>query len=153
MPPDAFFESATRGLFSVGAYWAGSCAMGPDILDQIGGWHSRYIVPLGSESSFNRDRYDDPVTDGLLDRLAAVSPESRDAAALGIEVLKQFVARMPSIQMFGTTQILPYSTRYWTNMPTDENPYGVPWSWWTNFKFLLPQLRQTGLAPEGSSVR
>ena len=149
MPPEAFFESATRGLFSVGAYWAGSCAMGPDILDQMAGWHSRYLAALGSESSYNRERFVDSTLDGLLEQLAAVPPDGDEAVTLGIEILKEFVAKMPSIQMFGTTQIIPHSNRYWTNLPDVANPYGVPWSWWTNFKFLLPQLRQ--VEPDNTS--
>ena len=153
MPPEAFFESATRGLFSAGAYWAGSCAMGPDLLEELGDWHSRYVVPLGGKSSYNRDRFVDAALDDFLDRLTEVPPDSNEAAALGIKVLQEFVTQLPSIQMFGTTQILPYSTHYWTNMPTDSNPYGIPWSWWANFKFLLPQLKQVGAPVKNSSAR
>ena len=153
MPPEAFFELATRGLFSAGAYWAGSCAMGPDLLEELGDWHSRYVVPLGGESSYNRDRFVDAALDDFLDRLTEVPPDSNEAAALGIKVLQEFVTQLPSIQMFGTTQILPYSTHYWTNMPTDSNPYGIPWSWWANFKFLLPQLKQVGAPVKDLSAR
>jgi peptide/nickel transport system substrate-binding protein len=143
MPPDTFFESATRGLYSAGAYWAGSCAMGPDIFDQIGTWHSRFFVPPGAETSYNRIRYTDDVTDKLLDQLAASAPNSDGAVSLGIAVLERLVTQLPSIQMFGTTQIVPYSSAVWDNMPSEANRYAAPWWWWTNFKFILPHLRPT----------
>jgi peptide/nickel transport system substrate-binding protein len=153
MPSDTFFESATRGLYSAGAYWAGSCAMGPDIFDQIGTWHSRFFVPPGAETSYNRARYRDKHTDELLDELAATAPGSEAAVGLGIEVLKAMVAKLPSIQMFGTTQIVPYSSAVWTNLPSKDNPYAAPWWWWTNFKFILPHLKQATVAGEAPSIR
>ncbi len=51
---------------------------------------------------------------------------------------------MPAIQMFGTTQFVPVNTYYWTNEPSADNPYEGPWWWWSTFKFMLPNFKQTG---------
>ena len=46
--------------------------------------------------------------------------------------------------MFGTSNFVPVDTYYWSNYPSAETPYEGPWWWWSNFKFMVTEIKATG---------
>jgi len=63
---------------------------------------------------------------------------------LGMEVIKRLIDGQPGVSLASFPGFMGLDTYYWTNYPSGENPYGVPWYHWPNFKFMLPFLEPTG---------
>ena len=41
----------------------------------------------------------------------------------------------------GTSKFVPVNETYFTNYPTADNYYEGPWWWWSNFKFIVSQIK------------
>ncbi len=139
-----FFEAFDKGKFEAGPYWTGSCSIARDLFDELAYWTKSNIRPDGEVSNYDRDRFSSQTTDADISNIVNHLPEDPQQVEYGKQLLKDFVAQMPAIQMFGTTQFVPVNTYYWTNEPSADNPYEGPWWWWSTFKFMLPNFKQTG---------
>ncbi|MGY4688166.1 hypothetical protein ACW9JY_10655, partial [Petrotoga sp. DB-2] len=64
--------------------------------------------------------------------------DSEKNMELGMEGLKILVEEMPTIPTFGNPDFLALDEYYWTNYPTAENPYMLPYHHFPNFKYVLP---------------
>lgn len=87
---------------------------------------SHGIKPVGEMVYHNFGRYSNPQADSLL----ALIPKLQDPAALTSayrELNKIFMLDIPVLPlMYRPTQFYQFSTRHWTNFPTEENPYAAP---------------------------
>ncbi len=144
MQGGAFVSSNSTGTFSVGSYWP-SCAIGPNIFPRMEYWHARNIRPSGTPSAVNRERYDNPALSAVLDKLSLITSDDPKNVEYGRELMQEFVKGMPFIHMVGTSKFVPVNNTYWTNYPSDKNYYEGPWWWWSNFKYIIPHFKPTGV--------
>ena len=92
--------------------------------DQV--MNSKSTKPVGEEAFANLGRFSDPKADSLLELI----PSLTDSTALknAYRALNRiFMEKIPVLPlMYRPTQYYQFSTKHWTNFPTEENPYAPP---------------------------
>lgn len=132
------------GQFDVAALW--SCDVRVDPLEMFTNLRSTYVKPIGQNSGGkNPVRLNDPQVDSLIDKLAAVPPDSAEAPALRNQLMERFYEDAPFVPV--VQQIAPqyFNTAYWKGWAAGEHIYQIPFNWWGHFVFVLGKLEPTGL--------
>ena len=57
------------------------------------------------------------------------------------------IQNMYYINMMNIPTTIPTNETYWTNFPKQENPYAVPYTWWSSFKNILANIKPAGSRP------
>ena len=84
--------------------------------------------PVGEETFANQGRYKNAEANKLLEKIHNISDEDERTAAYR-ELNKIFMETIPVLPvMYRPTQYYQFSTKHWTNFPTEENPYAPPQS-------------------------
>jgi peptide/nickel transport system substrate-binding protein len=82
--------------------------------------------PLSVASWSNQGRYRNPEVERLLVKIPTLKDETEIREAYH-ELNRIFMKNLPVIPiMYRPSQYYQFSTKYWTNFPTDENPYAPP---------------------------
>ena len=68
--------------------------------------------------------------DAAVAKLEVLSPDSEEAKAAYSEALDAWMEAMPAIPVVQTLYVMPWNTTHWTNWPTEDNMYTVPFTWW-----------------------
>lgn len=87
---------------------------------------SKDFKPVGEEAFSNPGRFTDPTADSLLELI----PSLTDSTALKEayrHLNRIFMEKIPVLPlMYRPSQFYQFSTKHWTNFPTEENPYAPP---------------------------
>ena len=84
------------------------------------------LKPLGEDAFSNQGRFSNDAANKLLDKIPTIRDEAELALAYR-ELNKIFMATIPVLPvMYRPTQYYQFSTKHWTNFPTEENPYAPP---------------------------
>ncbi|MBX3014024.1 MAG: ABC transporter substrate-binding protein [Caldilineaceae bacterium] len=125
-----FDESTQTGNFDITAHWL--CGSG--FMDPIGiyqNYQSKNTAPVGERATAgNWIRLEDAELDAAVEKLQSISPDSEEAAAAYSDALRAWMRLMPAIPVVQTIYIMPWNETYWTNWPTEDNMYTVPFTWW-----------------------
>lgn len=82
--------------------------------------------PVGEETFSNQGRYQNVAADKLILEIPSITDEKKLAEAYR-ELNKIFMETIPVLPvMYRPTQYYQFSTKHWTNFPTEENPYAPP---------------------------
>ena len=82
--------------------------------------------PVGEDAFSNQGRFSNEAANKLLDKIPTIRNEAELAAAYR-ELNKIFMETIPVLPvMYRPTQYYQFSTKHWTNFPTEENPYAPP---------------------------
>lgn len=82
--------------------------------------------PIGEEAFANQGRYKNEEADKLINRIPAVTNELELRNSYK-ELNKIFMETIPVLPvMYRPTQYYQFSTKHWTNFPSEENPYAPP---------------------------
>ena len=92
--------------------------------DQI--MSSNDIKPVGESMNQNFGRYQNADVDALLKKIPTLTnPDEIKAAYRELNI--KFMEEVPVLTlMYRPTSFYQFSTRHWTNFPTEENPYASP---------------------------
>lgn len=91
------------------------------IMGSIGG-----VKPFGEDAFSNQGRFKDENANKLLDKIPTITDEKELVQAYR-ELNKIFMETVPVLPvMYRPTQYYQFSTKHWTNFPTEENPYAPP---------------------------
>ncbi len=142
MTGGTFWTAQGTGEFDAGSYWPG-CAIGPDIYPNLSGWHQKYIVPTGEVAPGNVNRHASDELAAIFDQLEKVTSDDPQNVELSKQLLMQMAREMHWIPMFGTSKFVPVNQTYWDNYPSADNYYEGPWWWWSNFKYIVAQIKPT----------
>lgn len=140
MTGGTFWTAQSTGDFEAGSYWPG-CAIGPDIYPNLSGWHQKYIVPTGEPAPGNANRHASDKLAAIFDELEKITSDDPKNVELSKDLLMQMALEMHWIPMFGTSKFVPVNQTYWTNYPSADNYYEGPWWWWSNFKYIVAQIK------------
>ncbi|MCF0223865.1 MAG: ABC transporter substrate-binding protein [Fibrobacter sp.] len=84
--------------------------------------------PVGEEAFANQGRYFNEDADKILDQIPNLTNEKQLTNAYR-ELNKIFMETIPALPvMYRPTQYYQFSTKHWTNFPSEENPYAPPQS-------------------------
>lgn len=82
--------------------------------------------PEGEDAFANQGRYKNAEADKIIDKIPSLTDEKELASAYR-ELNKIFMQTVPVLPvMYRPTQYYQFSTKHWTNFPTEENPYAPP---------------------------
>jgi peptide/nickel transport system substrate-binding protein len=125
-----FDDSTLTGNFDITAHWL----CGDGFMDPIGiyeNYQSKNAAPIGErDTAGNWIRLSDPAFDAAVEALEVISPDSEEAAAAYSTALREWMRLMPAIPVVQTIYVMPWNETYWTNWPTEDNMYTVPFTWW-----------------------
>jgi len=92
--------------------------------DQVMSSHN--LLPVGEVMFLNEGRYQNAKADLLLKKIPALTDAGQAANAYR-ELNQLFMNEMPIIPlMYRPWFFYQFSTKYWTNFPTEKNPYAPP---------------------------
>ncbi len=82
--------------------------------------------PAGEETFSNQGRYKNDEADKLITKIPGLTSEKELAEAYR-ELNRIFMETIPVLPvMYRPTQYYQFSTKHWTNFPSEENPYAPP---------------------------
>ena len=92
--------------------------------DQVMG--SVALKPVGEDAFSNQGRFTNDAANKLLAKIPTITSEEELTNAYR-ELNKIFMETIPVLPvMYRPTQYYQFSTKHWTNFPTEENPYAPP---------------------------
>lgn len=87
---------------------------------------SHNLLPVGEVMFRNEGRYQNKKADKLLKEIPELTDPEKIKAAYR-EINQLFMDEMPIIPlMYRPWFFYQFSTKYWTNFPTEKNPYAPP---------------------------
>lgn len=108
-----------------------SGVLGMDPYFMLAVYSGDYYRPTGDPApvAWATSRWKNEEYDALIKQIAPLKADDPAMMDLFTQAMDIWVSEMPDIY-FGQLIIrYPMSTEYWTNWPTQENPYGFPHSW------------------------
>ncbi|MCQ2097045.1 MAG: ABC transporter substrate-binding protein [Fibrobacter sp.] len=89
---------------------------------------SAAFKPVGEETFANQGRYKNADANKLIEKITTLTDENEKIATYRA-LNKIFMETIPVLPvMYRPTQYYQFSTKHWTNFPTEENPYAPPQS-------------------------
>jgi peptide/nickel transport system substrate-binding protein len=108
-----------------------SGVLGMDPYFMLAVYSGNYFRPTGEPApvAWATSRWKNDEYDALIEQIAPLKADDPAMMELFTQAMDIWVSEMPDIY-FGQLIIrYPMSTEYWTNWPTQENPYGFAHSW------------------------
>ncbi len=106
-------------------------------------YHSRSSQPtqagIGGSNRFSR--YNNPEFDRVVDEMSVIPPGDSRLNALFEKAMDIYWGEMIDIPLIQWLHRIPYNTTYWTNWPTQENPYLNGAFWHYTFPLLVLNLK------------
>ena len=108
-----------------------SGVLGMDPYFMLSIYTSQYFRPTGEPAPiwWATSRWQNADFDALVEQVAPLEVDDPEVMDLFLQAMDIWVAEMPDVYLGQLIIRYPMSTEYWTNWPTQENPYGFPHSW------------------------
>lgn len=139
-----FTDAIQNGNFDLTSHWfCGNWAEPPLTFAD---WKQSLLTPVGERatSGLNFARLDSPELSAIVEEMEVTSPDDPAIEELYREAFRLYLQELPGIPVVQTTFVMPFNTHYWTGWPETGNIDAVPFTWWTEFKFVLFSLESTG---------
>ena len=109
-------------------------------------YHSDSVNPVLGEATYGHPaRWGDPRLDAVIAKNKATDWNDTDTiVANGIKGLKVLIEEMPTVPLITVSKSIVWDEYYWTNWPGAENAYVNPMHHFSNYKYLLTQIKPTG---------
>ena len=107
-------------------------------------YHSNFYLPTGESTVQNNIRLKSEKIDKIIEELGVLTADDPRSRELEYEFFKEWVSNQYSITTISFKKFITEDEYYWTNFPTNENPYGMPCYWFLGSRFVLPYLEKTG---------
>lgn len=121
-----------------------ACGSVVEPFDELNLFHSRWVKPMGERHSLNHWGWANAEYDQIVDEMQVVAPGSERQHELFRRALEIRLQELPIISLTQQRRVVPYTTTYWTNWPTEANDYHHPPNWWQNFLMLVMEIEQAG---------
>ena len=122
-----------------------SGVLGMDPYFMLAVYSGEFYRPTGDPApvAWATSRWKNDEYDALIEQIAPLKADDPATMDLFTQAMDIWVSEMPDIY-FGQLIIrYPMSTEYWTNWPTQENPYGFPHSWQEELEKTFINLQPT----------
>ncbi len=103
-------------------------------------YHSRFVQPTGTSAEYFW-RWKNERFDGIVDRMAEVAPGDPKLVPLYREAMQIWLGELPSIPLVQWYHRIPHNETYWTNWPSEENPYINSAYWHRGWLLVLLNLQ------------
>jgi peptide/nickel transport system substrate-binding protein len=138
-------DALALGEFDISSHWwCGNWQEPPFFLGTT--WQTKNMKPIGERDVANNwIRFSDPELDALAPKMEVTSPDDPAIKDMYKQAFEIFIKNMVSIPVIQTTFVMPFDTHYWKGWPDENNIYAVPFTWWTEFQFVLYQLKAAAM--------
>ena len=95
-------------------------------------YSSKFSAPLGTTAGGNHySRYKNPTFDKIVDDMRSIAPGDAKITDLFSKAMEIYWTDMIDIPIIQWLHRIPMNQTYWTNWPTQDNPYlnGAFWHW------------------------
>jgi peptide/nickel transport system substrate-binding protein len=116
----------------------GSVAEPFGLLDQF---HSRWIKPAGERRGGNIWGWANAEFDKIVEEMGSMDPYEPKQKELFRQAMEIQMRELPVLPTFLAYRIVPSSTKYWTNWPTEDNDYFHPPNWWNSTLMIIMKLK------------
>lgn len=101
-----------------------------------------HALPEGQPTLF-MDRWCNEAFDAVVEQIAGLEPGDPALVDLTAEAMEIWMAEAVEVPIQEWFHRIPMNTTYWTNWPSEENPYLQPAFWYTSgqFGYVLHQLQ------------
>lgn len=136
----------TNTLLTTMVNWSSSCVFNTNFLNNWRSFTAENLKPADASEEIigNTPRINDQQVFDLLAEAATLDQTQPEFLENGREVVQLMVENMYYLNMMNIPTTIPTNSTYWTNYPKLENAYAVPYTWWSSFKNILPQLKPAG---------
>ena len=117
---------------------------GIDLYRTLNVFKTSYWKPLGEKRVGHQSRIYDEELDQYITAMESKDYSDPANIDLAIAMAKRLIDLQPGVCVASFPGFMGLDNYYWTNYPTGDNPYAVPWYHWPNLKFVLPFLEPTG---------
>ena len=104
------------------AFMMGSVGSIRDPYFTLNFFHSRYVQPTGTHSE-RYWRWRNAEFDQLVDRMGRTPPDDPKLVELFRAAMDIWLRELPAIPLVQWYHRIPHNQTYWTNWPSEENPY------------------------------
>ena len=98
------------------------------------------MQPTGTSAEYFW-RWGDPRFDEIVDRMAEVAPSDPELVPLYREAMQIWLSELPAIPLLQWYHRIPHNETYWTNWPSEENPYINSAYWHRGWLLVLLNLK------------
>ncbi len=136
----------TNSLLTTMVNWSTSCVFNTNYLNSWRSFQPEYLKDANATEQItgNTDRITDPKVFDLIKKASSMDQAAPEFQETGRQVIQQMIQNMEYINMMNIPTTIPTNNTYWTNFPKGENPYAVPYTWWSSFKKILVTITPTG---------
>ena len=85
-------------------------------------YHSRYAKPTGERATYPY-RWVNAEYDKIVDQMGTIAPEDPRTLDLFKQAMAIWIKELPDVGLVQWFHRIPTNTTYWTNFPSEENPY------------------------------
>lgn len=85
-------------------------------------YHSRYSAPTGQQA-IQPYHWVNKEFDNIVDEMATVSPTDAKLKDLFVQAMNLWIPALPDVGLVQWFHRIPTDTTYWTNWPSESNPY------------------------------
>ncbi|CAI1492589.1 ABC-type dipeptide transport system, periplasmic component [Thermococcus nautili] len=115
----AMMDKYHKGDFDLGLHWAGTFQ--PTA-------YAVYNALLSKDGAANFGAYYNEQAEKILDEFAKTTDPNKEAEYIK-ELSEIWLKDVPAVPVYMATLFYEANTKYWTNWPNENNPYGVPIFW------------------------
>lgn len=136
----------TNALLTTMVNWSTSCVFNTSYIANWRSFTKENLKPADSNEEIigNANRITDEKVFDLIAAAGSMDPASPEFLETGQQIIQQMVGNMEYINMMNIPTTIPTNDTYWTNFPKADNAYSVPYTWWSSFKMILVNIKQTG---------
>jgi peptide/nickel transport system substrate-binding protein len=105
--------------------------------------NTKWLTPVGDRGSNNNWRWSGEKADAysaIVDEIGILPLGDPQIDELFLEAMDIWMEELPVIPVTQAKKIIPFSTTYWTNWPTADNPYIHPPTWWQHTHAIIHAL-------------
>jgi peptide/nickel transport system substrate-binding protein len=135
-------------LLTTEVNWSSACIFNTNYLNSWRGVQKENLKdPNSTEAiSGNNARITDEKVFDLIKQASSMDQTTPAFLDSGRQVIQQMIQNMEYINMMNIPTTIPTNSTYWTNFPKQDNPYSVPYTWWSSFKKILVTIKPAGQA-------
>jgi peptide/nickel transport system substrate-binding protein len=135
-----YYDLRSRGEFEIETTHV-ACGSVTEPYDELNNLHSRWIKPQGEIRSNNPWGFSNEQYDNIVDQIGALPPGDPQEHPLFRQALEIRLKELPILSLAQQKRVVPYTTKYWTNWPTEQNGYFHPPNWWMCFLMVIVAIK------------
>ena len=136
-------DKVRKGDWDLGFWWL--CGASVDPIELYQDKVCSRVVPIGEDANQgNQQRLCNPRLDEVVEQLQVMAVDDPKAAALYLEAFDAFTESPAGVPLVETYYTFGMGTKYWDNMPTQDNLYTDPANWHGPIMFIAFNVRPKG---------